>query len=112
MGKKTEAALLIEHHLTELGLTPFEAEYRFHPTRKWRFDYAVPRVKLAIEIEGGAFVQGRHTRGAAFEADCVKYAQGAILGWTIMRFTPGMIRRGESKALLEVYSERYVKGAA
>lgn len=28
-------------------------EYRFHPVRKWRFDFAFPSLRLAIEITVG-----------------------------------------------------------
>lgn len=29
------------------------AEHRFHPFREWRFDYAIPELKIALEVEGG-----------------------------------------------------------
>lgn len=32
------------------------AEYRFHPAREWRFDFAIPERHVAIEVEGGAFI--------------------------------------------------------
>lgn len=41
----------------------FALEHRFHPVRKWRFDAAFPVRKIAVEIDGGVFVQGRHMRG-------------------------------------------------
>jgi very-short-patch-repair endonuclease len=62
-------------------------EYKFHPTRKWRFDLAIPDVKLAIEIEGGVYTKGRHTRGSGFIKDIEKYNEAAINGWTLLRFT-------------------------
>jgi very-short-patch-repair endonuclease len=66
-----------------------ETEYRFAPPRRWRFDYAVPKYKVAIEIEGGAHTQGRHTRGAGFINDMEKYNMAIELGWTLLRYTPG-----------------------
>lgn len=92
-------------HLQELHI-PFEREYRFHPKRKWRFDFAfagsdfVMMRNFGIEIEGGIWIAGRHTRGKGFEADIRKYNEAAKLGWTVIRFTPNMIERGESKAFL------------
>ena len=67
---------------------PYEREYRFHHERRWRFDFAIPDQKIAIEIEGGVFVQGRHTRGSAFVKDCEKYNAAALLGWRALRFVP------------------------
>ena len=67
-------------------------EYQFHPTRKWRFDYAWPLHKLALEVEGGIWTQGRHTRGAGALADMEKYSEAAILGWRLLYVTPDQAR--------------------
>jgi very-short-patch-repair endonuclease len=69
------------------------AEYRFAPPRRWRFDYAFPEFKLAVEIEGGAWIQGRHTRGKGFLADLEKYNAATLLGWAILRYPPGSLDR-------------------
>lgn len=71
-----------------------ELEFVFASPRKWRFDYAFVPAKLALEIEGGAFIVGRHTRGRGFSNDLVKYAEAAILGWTVLRATPEQITNG------------------
>ncbi len=90
-----------------------ELEFIFHPTRKWRFDYSWrpadgewrrfwqigTELKLALEIEGGVFEtnqssRGRHSRGAGFREDCLKYAEAALLGWTVLRATPEQITDG------------------
>lgn len=63
-------------------------EHRFHPARKWRIDYAIIDHKIAIEQEGGAYTQGRHTRGAGFIADMEKYNELTRLGWKLIRVTP------------------------
>lgn len=68
------------------------AEYRFHPTRRWRFDWAFPEHLIAVEQEGGAWVQGRHNRGSGFIKDCEKYGEAFALGWTVLRATPAMMR--------------------
>lgn len=72
----------------------WEAEYRFHPTRKWRFDFAWPEMMIAVEIEGGTWAGGRHSRGKGFEKDCEKYNEAAILGWTVLRFTTRQVTSG------------------
>ncbi len=62
-------------------------EYTFHPTRKWRFDFAWPDRKLALEAEGGVFINGGHSRGAAYTKDTEKYNQAIVLGWKVLRYT-------------------------
>lgn len=68
-----------------------EAEYRFAPGRRFRFDYAWPDYMAAVEIEGGTWSNGRHTRGAGYEADCIKYNIATLKGWRVLRFTSGML---------------------
>ena len=67
-------------------------EVRFHPTRRWRFDFAHEATLVAIEVEGGTWVGGRHTRPAGFHKDCEKYNAANLLGWTVFRLTPQMIK--------------------
>ncbi len=63
-------------------------EYRFHSTRKWRFDYAFPSIRVAIEIDGGIWINGRHTRPSGFLGDMEKFNAAATLGWVVLKFTP------------------------
>lgn len=79
-----------------LGLPVGLPEYRFHETRKWRSDRAWPEHKLLVEIEGGGFTTGRHTRGQGFDNDCVKYAEAMIRGWRVLRVTTRMVKNGEA----------------
>lgn len=69
-------------------------EHFFHPTRKWRFDFAFPAAKLAVEIEGGIFSGGRHTRGSAFISDCAKYNAAVLLGWRVLRYFTDQVTDG------------------
>ena len=71
-------------------------EYKFVSDRKWRFDYAWPEVKAALEVEGGAYTAGRHTRGKGFIADMEKYNRGVIEGWRIVRCTPDTLRTAKT----------------
>ena len=75
-------------------------EYRFHPTRKWRFDYAVPASRVALEVEGGVWTGGRHTSPQGFLADIEKYNAAALLGWTVVRTTPDRLM-GEGVELIK-----------
>lgn len=74
-------------------------EHRFHPTREWRFDFAWPGRKVAVECEGITHEGGRHQRLAGFEQDCEKYNAAAVEGWLVLRFTARMVRKN---AALEV----------
>jgi len=56
----------------------------------WRFDLADPYGMLAVEIDGGTWVQGRHTRGAGYESDCRKINAATAMGWRVWRFTTAM----------------------
>lgn len=72
---------------------PFEREVRFHPVRRWRFDYLIGE-KLAVEVEGAVYSNGRHTRGKGYESDCEKYNEALILGYRVLRFTTGQVKSG------------------
>ena len=78
------------------GLPEPVPEYRFHQKRRWRIDYAWPEHKLAVEIEGGAWVYGRHTRPQGFIRDIEKYNALTLDGWHLLRFTPKQVRTGEA----------------
>lgn len=69
------------------GLPVPVREYRFHPTRKFRFDFCWPIWKVAAEIEGGVWIQGAHNRSKRFISDSTKYNLAASLGWKVLRFT-------------------------
>ena len=79
-----------------LGIPEAVPEFRFHPTRPWRFDYAWPSEKVALEVEGGAWTKGRHTRGKGFLADMEKYNAATILGWRLLRSTPKQLKSGQA----------------
>ncbi|WP_320980025.1 hypothetical protein [Bacteroides sp.] len=68
-------------------------EYKFHPTRKWRFDYAIPEHKIALEVEGGIWTGGRHTRAQGFLGDIEKYNTATLMGWRVFRTTPDELYR-------------------
>lgn len=70
-------------------------ELKFHPERKWRFDFAWPDKKVALEVEGGIWNGGRHTRGAAFIADCDKYNAATLAGWRVFRVTERHVKSGD-----------------
>lgn len=104
-----------------------EREVKFHPTRRWRFDLAwtflaketmpiddslperstfeavvVQRIKkIALEVEGAVWSQGRHTRGSGFVKDMEKYNEAALLGWIVYRVSTNQVTSGEALKLVE-----------
>ena len=82
------------------GLLGAVAEHRFHPERKWRFDFAWPDAMVALEVEGGVWTGGRHTRGAGFIEDMRKYNAATELGWRVFRITPDEIYHLETVLIL------------
>ena len=79
----------VERILRILPLTSSDwvQEFKFHPKRKWRFDFACPVYKIAVEFEGGVFTEGGHVHGAMYSKNCDKYNAATILGWHILRYT-------------------------
>jgi len=94
--QRTDHGVTLLAHLRALKLPAPLPEYRFHPTRMWRFDFAWPDRNLAVEIEGGVWIAGAHTRGAHFESDCEKYANAMLLNWRVLRITPRHIKDGRA----------------
>src|SRR5215472_13591861 len=82
----TAHEILMGTYLEELRLK-YQREFKFHPSRRWKFDFAIPSKSLAIEIEGGIWSRGRHSRGAGYQSDLDKYNEAAVLGWTVLRFS-------------------------
>jgi hypothetical protein len=106
------AETLLAVQLEQAGI-PFEREYRFAPPRKWRADFALIRASeqwmldidiplakvppsVLVEIDGGAFIAGRHSRGTGVEADCEKQSAAAILGYRVIRVTPAQVDDGRA----------------
>lgn len=75
-------ALVLRSSSRAHGLPEAVREYRFHPTRRWRFDFCWPAHKLAVEIDG----RGRHQTVDGVRKDCEKHNAAVALGWRILRF--------------------------
>jgi hypothetical protein len=82
------------------GLPAPTSEYRFHPTRKWRFDFAWPAEKVGLEINGGVFTAGRHVRGEALLKEYEKLNEAAAHGWRVLFVTPKQLGEAPTYELL------------
>lgn len=76
-------------------------EFNFHPVRKWRFDYAVPEHKIALEVEGGVWTGGRHTSPKGFLGDIEKYNTATLMGWRVFRTTPDDLYKKKTLDLMK-----------
>ena len=94
---KSRYELLFEALLQEAGVTDYVAEYRFDVTRRWRFDFAWPALKLAVEIDGGqwAFSGGRHNS----DADRNKCNTALTQGWRVLRFSGTQVTDGPATCI-------------
>jgi very-short-patch-repair endonuclease len=99
----TKSALELDFmfQIKSMKLSMPETEYLFHSVRKWRFDYAWPDRKIAVEIEGGIWTGGSHTRGVRFIQDCEKYNTATAMGWKIFRLASNQIKDGSAIEFME-----------
>jgi len=100
--------------LRALGAPEPEREYMFAKKamgRRWRWDFCWPDAMLAVELQGGVWSRGRHSRGAGYIADCEKANAGTMLGWRLLRFTRKSVTDGSGAQLvvemLEELEEAY-----
>lgn len=76
-------------------------EFRFHPTRKWRADFAHLESRTLIEVEGGTWIAGRHNRGSGFAKDAEKYLEAALDGWRVLRLTQPQLKSDQITRIIE-----------
>jgi hypothetical protein len=85
-----------------LGMDPPIAEYRFCPPRRFRIDFAWPDIKLAVEIEGGLYIGGRHTSVTGFKKDLEKYNLLTDHGWVLLRYEPNRSKEPNNIDFLQI----------
>jgi hypothetical protein len=79
--------IMLQEWCVERGLE-LVPEYKFHNKRKWRYDWAVPSLKVAFEYNGIMSEKSRHTTKTGYTGDMEKLNAGQALGWKIFQFTP------------------------
>lgn len=90
---QSEGEVTLARDLRALKIN-FEQEYKFHPERKWRADFFITGTNILIEVEGGIWSGGRHTRGKGFIADMEKYNAAAVMGFKVLRFDTQKVKSG------------------
>ncbi len=95
-SKRERYVLELEEGIRRAGLPPVEREVKFHPTRKWRLDFAWPEWKVAIEYQGGLFAGAKkgmkdewkdrasHRSLAGTLRDHWKGNEAQVLGWVVI----------------------------
>ena len=91
---EAEFALQLRAH----AVTGWTREYRPLPTRRFRLDFAFPTEKVGIELSGGTWSGGRHTRGKGYDTDCEKWALLQLAGWTVIVATSTHLKDGSAMA--------------
>ena len=114
---KSSSEDLFHYQLSEEGILDdfpgWVREATFTEGRKYRFDFALPFHKLAVEIEGGIrpgkpWVKSRHSNAQGFSEDCSKYNLAAGLGWHVLRFTSGMVEDGSAIETVKIYIQNRI----
>jgi len=79
----------------------FEQEFEFHPKRKWRADFHLVGKKILVEVEGGIWTGGRHTRGKGYLGDLEKYNAATMMGFQVIRFSTDQVKSGHAIQQIE-----------
>lgn len=100
--KKGENEQLLFKLLNEAYPGQWVSEHKGIVGRKYRFDCANPVKKIAIEIEGGLWLQGRHNRPLGMIQDMEKYNAAIVDGWKVLRYCPDTLRKAPWKLIADV----------
>ncbi|MDX1545609.1 MAG: hypothetical protein R3247_01395 [Rhodothermales bacterium] len=116
---KNPSARVVLAALESYGFPRPHVEHRFHPERRWRFDFAWPAYRVALEKEGGLYGRGprcaacgrrrggAHSSVAGLKRDLEKYNAAAALAWYVLRQPPDrLLMRSSLKLLRDVLSMR------
>jgi len=103
-GKDAEELLLWQVRIAaqrDPDLSGAVTQYKFHETRGWLLDFALPRWRVGVEIHGGIFSQGGHSRGARQIKDWEKLNEAQLAGWILITVPTDAVKKGEALVLVE-----------
>ena len=90
---ESEGESLLSLQLKALKIA-FEREFKFCQDRKWRADFHMVGKMILIEVEGGIWSGGRHTRAKGYLGDMEKYNSATALGYQVIRFSTEQVKSG------------------
>lgn len=88
-------------YVLSIDLPTPETQYKIIPERRFRWDFAWPDYKLAVEVQGGTWIGGAHARGWGIKRDCEKANLAVLAGWRVLTFTADMVHDGTAINALE-----------
>lgn len=92
---------LLAGQLRMVGICGWVREYKFLPDRRFRMDFAFPNFRLGIDIQGGTYVYGRHSRPGGYHSDCEKANLAIEAGWRLFHFDSEMVKSGYALRTIE-----------
>ena len=96
----SEGEALLSQHLRAHKIC-FEQEFQFNADRKWRADFHLIGMGILIEVEGGIWSNGRHTRGKGYLGDLEKYNEATMMGYQVIRFSTEQVKSGKAIEQIE-----------
>lgn len=90
----------LEHAYT--GFLGPEREVFFHPTRRWRIDFAWVPLKVGVEIQGGTWAaKSRHNSGSGLASCYEKLNEAQRLGWILLQMDAKYLTKANIKGTIE-----------
>ena len=103
MAKKSELEELLASQFKEMGWRP-RRQFKFHPMRKFKADFAWVGKKILVEVDGGIYSRygakrcplcqqlprGGHI--THFDKDRERDNLAQLAGWQVFRFTASMVK--------------------
>ena len=94
---KSDLEATLALHLRVNNFPEWETEYKFHPKRRWQFDFAWPEQRIAVEVQGGIHMaKGGHNTAAGITRDCEKGNEAIVTGWKVLHVTREQIENGSA----------------
>ena len=95
-----EAETLLAVHLRELGIA-FCRQHLYAHGRRLRADFAFPKARLLVEVQGGVFTRQAHGSITGVKADNDRLNAATLNRWRVLRFTPDEVKDGRAKDVIQ-----------